>query len=358
MARALAEGTEDGRLFLHAAVIAAADGRPADAARWAAQGAHAPLHAASLRARGAPEGNRATTPMHEVIEMKKLRRDAAADRCSGTAAVPATGAGIQPHGCAAHHAGRCGEHDRRVCVRLPAVRPQVPDDRARRLPARGAGHRPEQVQLRRRRPLRDPRRDRKRRREGAHDVRLSVQVRHDLQEPQHDPAVVPRRDRQRRRRVAEPRSSGTPSTRSTGAPGRRRASGAASCRPTTRATPRRNTTATTTASSRPGTAWPTRATWIVYTSQSIAELEDGYLAFAGQRDDGFYADIQADLRSAEAARRRARPWIRRAGSTSTRSPSTSRSRRSAATSRSSASMPRPAGVASRSSAPTGRREAR
>ena len=35
MARALAEGTEDGRLFFHAAVIAAADGRPADAARWA-----------------------------------------------------------------------------------------------------------------------------------------------------------------------------------------------------------------------------------------------------------------------------------------------------------------------------------
>ena len=35
MVRALAEGTEDGRLFVHAAVIAAADGRPADAARWA-----------------------------------------------------------------------------------------------------------------------------------------------------------------------------------------------------------------------------------------------------------------------------------------------------------------------------------
>ena len=34
MDRALAEGTEDGRLFLHAAVIAAADGRPEDAARW------------------------------------------------------------------------------------------------------------------------------------------------------------------------------------------------------------------------------------------------------------------------------------------------------------------------------------
>src|SRR4029453_3636229 len=30
-----------------------------------------------------------------------------------------------------------------------------------------------------------------------------------------------------------------------------------------------------------------------YTAQAIAELEDGYLAFAGQRDDGFYADVQA-----------------------------------------------------------------
>ncbi len=30
-----------------------------------------------------------------------------------------------------------------------------------------------------------------------------------------------------------------------------------------------------------------------YTQQSIAHLADGYVAFAGQRDDGFYADIQA-----------------------------------------------------------------
>jgi Domain of unknown function (DUF4331) len=30
-----------------------------------------------------------------------------------------------------------------------------------------------------------------------------------------------------------------------------------------------------------------------YTKQSIATLEGGYLAFAGQRDDGFYGDIQA-----------------------------------------------------------------
>ena len=49
----------------------------------------------------------------------------------------------------------------------------------------------------------------------------------------------------------------------------------------------------TTASSRPRTASATRANLDRYTSQSIAELEDGYLAFAGQRDDGFYADIQA-----------------------------------------------------------------
>ena len=30
-----------------------------------------------------------------------------------------------------------------------------------------------------------------------------------------------------------------------------------------------------------------------YTQQSIAALDDGYVAFAGQRDDGFYGDIQA-----------------------------------------------------------------
>jgi tetratricopeptide (TPR) repeat protein len=37
MARALAEGTQDGRLFLHAAAIAAAGGHPDDAARWASK---------------------------------------------------------------------------------------------------------------------------------------------------------------------------------------------------------------------------------------------------------------------------------------------------------------------------------
>lgn len=37
----------------------------------------------------------------------------------------------------------------------------------------------------------------------------------------------------------------------------------------------------------------TEADLDLYTSQSISELDNGYLAFAGQRDDGFYADIQA-----------------------------------------------------------------
>ena len=31
----------------------------------------------------------------------------------------------------------------------------------------------------------------------------------------------------------------------------------------------------------------------LYTSQAVAELDGGYVAFAGQRDDGFYADVQA-----------------------------------------------------------------
>jgi Flp pilus assembly protein TadD len=40
MTKALAAGTEDGRLFLHAAAIAADNGRPAEAGRWARK-AHA-----------------------------------------------------------------------------------------------------------------------------------------------------------------------------------------------------------------------------------------------------------------------------------------------------------------------------
>ena len=165
MTRALAEGTEDARLFLHAAVIAAADGRPADAARW--QRKASTLRFTLLPSElGVLRTGIVTHPRYEVIAMKNTALRAAADRCSGIAATAPPGARIQPHGCAAHHAGRCGEHDRRLRVRLPAVRPQVPDHGARRVPARGARHRPEQIQLRRRRALRDPRRHRQRRGAG------------------------------------------------------------------------------------------------------------------------------------------------------------------------------------------------
>ena len=42
----------------------------------------------------------------------------------------------------------------------------------------------------------------------------------------------------------------------------------------------------------PGTAWPIPPPWTATPPQSIARLARGYVAFAGQRDDGFYADIQ------------------------------------------------------------------
>ena len=44
-------------------------------------------------------------------------------------------------------------------------------------------------QLRRRRALRDQGRDREGRRQGTHHALLSVPLRYELQEPQHDPAV-------------------------------------------------------------------------------------------------------------------------------------------------------------------------
>ena len=61
MTRALAEGTQDARLFLHAAAIAAADGRHADARRWArqAQALHFTLLPSEL---GSPNRNRGITP--------------------------------------------------------------------------------------------------------------------------------------------------------------------------------------------------------------------------------------------------------------------------------------------------------
>ena len=62
MTRALAEGTQDGRLFVHAAAIAAANGRRGRRDALGAQSPDAPLHPASLGAWGAPHGNRDITP--------------------------------------------------------------------------------------------------------------------------------------------------------------------------------------------------------------------------------------------------------------------------------------------------------
>jgi hypothetical protein len=41
-----------------------------------------------------------------------------------------------------------------------------------------------------------------------------------------------------------------------------------------------------------------------YTAQAIAELDDDYRAFVGQRDDGFYADMQSLFERAGRAARR------------------------------------------------------
>ena len=205
---------------------------------------------------------------------------AAADGCSGTPAVTGAGASVQPHGCAAHHPGRCREHDRRLRVRLPEGRQQISHDRARGVPARGARHRPQQVQLRRRRALRDSRGHRKRRREGPHNLLLSVQVRHDIQEPQHDPAVVPRRDRQRRRRLAEShpaiygRQGRWAHRRTDAARARHRAAQQPGERHAEVQPRQRRRTA------REGRRGE-RGRLDCYTAQSIAELDDGYLRLRG-----------------------------------------------------------------------------
>ena len=93
--------------------------------------------------------------------------------------VPApAGARVQPHGRAADHARRRRQHHRRLLVRHRSRdRHEVPVDRGRGLSVRRARHRPEQLQLRRQRELRDPRRARRRRGARPADAELSVRVR-------------------------------------------------------------------------------------------------------------------------------------------------------------------------------------
>ena len=67
MSRALAEGTEDGRLFLHAAVIAAADGRPPTLRAGHARPNDSHATSSELGVLGRESCHH---PMHEVIDMK------------------------------------------------------------------------------------------------------------------------------------------------------------------------------------------------------------------------------------------------------------------------------------------------
>ena len=93
----------------------------------------------------------------EVRQRRRTRdEDTDSDRvaamlAAGSACCPALARhGVEPHGRAAHHAGRRRQHHRRVRLRPGGERQQVARHRSRRLPLRGAGHRAEQVQLRRR----------------------------------------------------------------------------------------------------------------------------------------------------------------------------------------------------------------
>ena len=107
MKRALAEGTQDARLFYHAGVIAAARGERAEARRWldkalAAQQMLLPSEREDLTQQLASLERQAHTP--EKCSMKYLIRSLAGVL---VAAMPCPGAsscaGLQPHGCAAHH---------------------------------------------------------------------------------------------------------------------------------------------------------------------------------------------------------------------------------------------------------------
>ena len=215
-----------------------------------------------------------------------------ADRRSGTPAGAGAGASIQSHGCAAHHVGRCGEYDRRLCVRVERFGRKYLTTALAVYPHEEPGIGPNkynfdddvlyEIRVATGNDVA----------KGRTTLRLSVQVRNDVQEPQHDPAIVSWRHRQRRRRVAEPRSAlhrrqGRLETGSSTRLGR----GIVPPNNQGNATPKYNRNDDGEQPAKDGVANETDLD--LYTSQSIAELDGGYLAFAGQRDDGFYADVQA-----------------------------------------------------------------
>ena len=111
---------------------------------------------------------------------------------------------------------------------------------------------------------------------------------------EHDPAVLPRRGAERGRRQPEPDADLHRAGRSTAAAGAARASSApASCRRTTRASRRRSTTRATTARTRRRTASRRRRRSTATPRSRSRRSRTATASFAGQRDDGFYADIQS-----------------------------------------------------------------
>ena len=172
---------------------------------------------------------------------------------------------------------------------------QVPDHRARGLSARGAGHRSEQVQLRRQRAVRDSRRHRRAIwRPAAPPTATSSGSRTRFKNRKHDPAVVPRRHQERGRRRAEPDADlhGHAGRITARAPVERLGDGIVPPNNQGIATPiyNQNDNGETAGEGRRRHGSRARS---LHRADPSPISSDGYSAFAGQRDDGFYADIQA-----------------------------------------------------------------
>ena len=207
IARALAEGTEDGRLFLHAGDHSCRRGRAARGRTLAAEGGAPALDAPAVGTHPARQtAHRPST--HELGE--RHEEESCAESCPRSPRPDSSLAG-PPDATASSHmdAPLIVLDDAANTTDVYAFvqgteRTQVAGDGARRLPVRGAGHRPEQVQLRRQRALRHSRRAGEGRRRRTADALVRVPLHDAVQEPPHDPAVVPRRRQRRGRRGAEP----------------------------------------------------------------------------------------------------------------------------------------------------------
>ena len=129
-----------------------AAGRRAEARALAEEGRAPARDAPAVRAPRSSHDSSIETPSMRRVDMKNPMVPSAAHRRSGRAPAGRRWRSkrVESHGRAAHHARRRRQYHRRVRVRPGAERQQGARDRARRVPLRGAGHRAQQVQLRRR----------------------------------------------------------------------------------------------------------------------------------------------------------------------------------------------------------------